>query len=94
MNNQFNNCNFENCNLQFNEGEQKRDYVFYAVEVLSFVGLVLLVPFQLIAHGSKAVSIIKQSRLPKPEQKALSEYVDFEEIGSELNQKETIKIQK
>lgn len=94
MNNQFNNCNFKNCNLQFNEGEQRKDYVFYAVEVLSFVGLVLLVPFQLIAHGSKAVSIIRQSRLPKVDIKTLSEYVEYEEIGSELNQKEIIKIQK
>ena len=94
MNNQFNNCNFDNCNLQFNEGEQKRDYVFYAVEVLSFVGLILLVPFQLIAHGSKAVSIIRQSRLSKADVKTLSEYVEYEEIGSELNQKEIIKIQK
>jgi regulator of PEP synthase PpsR (kinase-PPPase family) len=94
MNNQFNNCNFKNCNLQFNENEQKKDYVFYAVEILSFVGLVLLIPFQLIAHGGKAVSVIRQSRLPKQDEKLLPEYVDFEEIGSELNQKETIKIQK
>ena len=94
MNNQFNNCNFNNCNLQFNEGEQKKDYVFYAVEVLSFVGLVLLIPFQIIAHGSKVASVIRQSRLSKPEQKVLPEYVDFEEIGSELNQKEAIKIEK
>ena len=87
MNNQFNNCNFKNCNLQFNEGEQRKDYVFYAVEILSFVGLVLLIPFQLIAHGSKAISVIKQSRIPKQEQKILPEYVDFVEIPCDSQQK-------
>lgn len=87
MSNQFNNCNFENCNLQFNEGEQKKDYVFYAVEALSFVGLVLLIPFQIIAYGSKAVNVVRQSRLSKAEQKVLPEYVDFEEIPCESQQK-------
>lgn len=87
MNNQFNNCNFKNCNLQFNENEQKKDYVFYAVEVLSFVGLVLLIPFHLIAHGSKAVSVIRQSRLPKQDEKLLPEYVSFEEIPCDSQQK-------
>ena len=87
MNNQFNNCNFNNCNLQFNEGDQKKGYVFYAVEALSFVGLVLLIPFQIIAHGSKAVSIARQSSLSKAEQKNLPKYVDFEEIPCESQRK-------
>ena len=87
MNNQFNNCSFDNCNLQFNENEQRKDYVFYAVEVLSFIGLVLLIPFQLIAHGSKAASVIRQSCLPKKEEKLLPEYVDFEEIPCDSQQK-------
>ena len=87
MNNTFNNCNFDNCNLQFNEDKQKKDYIFYAVEVLSFVGLIALIPFQLIAHGSKAINVIRQSRIPKQDEKLLPEYVDFVEIPCDSQQK-------
>lgn len=93
MKTEFNNCQFDNCQFQFNENEKKKDYVFYAIEAASFIGLILLVPFQVVAYGVKAISHIRQNHLPDSRKTInLPEYVEYEEVGSVQQLKETKKI--